>query len=84
MVVAESAPAARAGLDILRKGGNAVDAAVATSLALGVTNASSCGIGGLAGRADLLGQNQKALRPRLSRDRARRGARRHVYPRRQA
>jgi len=46
MVVAESAPAARAGLEILRKGGNAVDAAVATSLALGVTNASSCGIGG--------------------------------------
>ncbi len=46
MVVAESAPAANAGLEILRHGGNAIDAAVATSLALGVTNAASCGIGG--------------------------------------
>jgi gamma-glutamyltranspeptidase / glutathione hydrolase len=46
MVVAESDPAARAGLEILQHGGNAIDAAVATSLALGVTNAASCGIGG--------------------------------------
>ena len=46
MVVAESAPAANAGLEILHHGGNAIDAAVATSLALGVTNAASCGIGG--------------------------------------
>ncbi len=46
MVVAESAPAANAGLEILHQGGNAIDAAVATSLALGVTNAGSCGIGG--------------------------------------
>lgn len=46
MVVAESAPAANAGLEILHRGGNAIDAAVATSLALGVTNAASCGIGG--------------------------------------
>ena len=46
MVVAESEPAARAGLEILQHGGNAIDAAIATSLALGVTNAGSCGIGG--------------------------------------
>ena len=46
MVVAESEPAARAGLEILQHGGNAIDAAVATSLAVGVTNAGSCGIGG--------------------------------------
>ena len=46
MVVAESEPAARAGLEILQHGGNAIDAAVATSLVLGVTNAGSCGIGG--------------------------------------
>jgi gamma-glutamyltranspeptidase / glutathione hydrolase len=46
MVVSESAPATEAGVEILRQGGNAVDAAVATSLAVGVTNAASCGIGG--------------------------------------
>jgi gamma-glutamyltranspeptidase / glutathione hydrolase len=46
MVVAESEPAANAGLEILHAGGNAIDAAVATSLALGVTNAGSCGMGG--------------------------------------
>jgi gamma-glutamyltranspeptidase/glutathione hydrolase len=46
MVVAESEPAADAGLEILHQGGNAIDAAVATSLALGVTNAGSCGMGG--------------------------------------
>jgi gamma-glutamyltranspeptidase / glutathione hydrolase len=46
MVVSESAAAADAGLDVLHHGGNAIDAAVATSLALGVTNAASCGIGG--------------------------------------
>ena len=46
MVVSESALASEAGLAILKQGGNAVDAATATALAVGVTNPASCGIGG--------------------------------------
>ena len=37
MVCTSQPLAAQAGLDILRKGGNAIDAAVAVALALGVT-----------------------------------------------
>lgn len=46
MVVSENALATRVGVDILRHGGNAIDAAAATSLAIGVTNPASSGIGG--------------------------------------
>lgn len=46
MVVSESALASEAGLAILKQGGNAIDAAAATALAVGVTNPASCGIGG--------------------------------------
>lgn len=46
-MVSSSQPlATQAGLEILRKGGNAADAAVATSVALNVTEPSCCGIGG--------------------------------------
>src|SRR5215469_14213236 len=41
MVAAEGDLAAQAGLGVLQHGGNAVDAAVTTSLVLGVTNSGS-------------------------------------------
>src|SRR5579871_5551392 len=46
MVAASQPLAAQIGLEMLRKGGNAIDAAIATDAALGLVEPMSCGVGG--------------------------------------
>jgi gamma-glutamyltranspeptidase/glutathione hydrolase len=61
IVVAAHPLAAKAGLDILKKGGNAIDAASAAALALGVVTPAFCGIGGGGFALIRLAQEDKAI-----------------------
>lgn len=77
MVVSAHPLASEAGLEILRQGGNAVDAAVATTFAISVVEPFSAGIGG--GGFLLLHQPGKEMRALDFRERAPLKATRNMY-----
>lgn len=77
MVVSAHHEASEAGLEMLRKGGNAVDAAVATTFAISVLEPFSAGIGG--GGFLLLHTKTGEMRALDFRERAPLKARRNMY-----
>jgi gamma-glutamyltranspeptidase / glutathione hydrolase len=76
MVTAAHPLATQAGLQILQQGGNAIDAAVATTLAISVVEPFSAGIGGGGFLLLKIGATTRALD---FRERAPRGASRNMY-----
>jgi gamma-glutamyltranspeptidase / glutathione hydrolase len=76
MVASAHPLATQAGLAVLKQGGNAIDAAVATTLAISVVEPFSAGIGGGGFMLTKMGKNVESLD---FRERAPKGASRNMY-----